>query len=147
MNILRQCLVCCLSLVVLIATPVHAETGPQKTYSKENPVSMASEDGKYQVTLYSNAFPLPMNKIHSWTVKVTTPDGKPVEGATLRIHGGMPAHRHGFPTTPRVKKYLGNGEYRIDGVKFSMPGHWEMRINIKQEDILIRDRTVFEIDL
>ncbi|MDH5546981.1 MAG: FixH family protein [Gammaproteobacteria bacterium] len=113
----------------------------------ENAVIQTSDEGKYRVKLFSNTFPIPTNKIHSWTLQVETSDGKPVEDAMIRIHGGMPQHKHGFPTTARVEKYLGEGRYTIDGVKFSMPGSWQMRINIKEEQKLRRDRVVFKIDL
>ena len=115
--------------------------------TSDNSFTALSEDGKYRVSLKSNLFPLQTGKIHSWALHVETASGEPVENAYIRIHGGMPAHKHGFPTTPRVKKYLGNGDYEIEGVKFSMPGEWEMRINIKEEAILRRDRVVFKIDV
>ena len=113
----------------------------------DNSITLLSENGKYRVSLKSNLFPLETTKIHSWKLHVELPSGEPVENAKIRIHGGMPAHKHGFPTTPRVKKYLGNGDYEIEGVKFSMPGEWEMRINIKEEANLRRDRVVLKIDV
>ena len=112
-------------------------------YSTEHAVSQWTDDKKYHVTLHSNLYPLKMGKIHSWTVKVLYPDGKPVEQAKIYIHGGMPQHQHGFPTHPRVNKYLGDGVYRIDGIKFTMPGDWQIRINVKEETR--RDRAVFNV--
>lgn len=144
---LSQACVALLGFIALLAHATDEGTAEAARYSKQQPVTLTSEDQKYQVTLYSNVSPIPLNKIHSWTVQVIAADGKPVEHATIRIHGGMPAHRHGFPTSPRVKQYLGDGAYRIDGVKFSMPGNWEIRINIRQDEEMVRDRAVFEIDL
>jgi len=43
----------------------------------------------------------------------------------------MPAHDHGLPTRPRVTEELGDGDYRLDGVRFHMSGYWEMVISIK----------------
>ena len=34
------------------------------------------------------------------------------------------------PTAPRVTASVGNGDYRIDGVKFNMPGEWIFRFGI-----------------
>ena len=113
-------------------------------FSKASPTIVSADDKKYTVTLYSNQTPIPMQAIHSWTVHIEK-EGKPVENAKIYIHGGMPAHRHGFPTKPRVNKYLGKGDYLIEGVKFSMIGEWEMRINIKEPGK--RDRAVFRIKL
>jgi hypothetical protein len=42
----------------------------------------------------------------------------------------MPAHAHGLPTTPQVKS-LGGGRYLIEGLKFHMPGAWEVALRIK----------------
>ncbi len=112
-------------------------------FSKASATTVWSDDKKYRVTLYSNTFPIPLQKIHSWTAHIEYADGKPLEKAKIYIHGGMPIHRHGFPVTPRVKKYLGNGNYLIKGVKFSMIGEWEMRLNIKEKTQ--RDRAVFRI--
>lgn len=117
----------------------------QGNFSKASATTVRADDGKYRVTLYSNKHPIPMQKIHSWTVHVEHADGKPLENAKIYIHGGMPAHRHGFPSQPRVKKYLGNGDYLIEGIKFSMIGEWEMRVNIKEQTR--RDRAIFRISL
>lgn len=118
------------------------------TYSnRENALTQASQDGLYRISLYSDEFPPPLNKIHSWTVRVLSPEGKPEESVKLTVHGGMPAHQHDFPTKPRVTQYLGDGYYKVEGVKFSMPGQWEMRFNVKEEARLKRDRVVFDIHL
>jgi hypothetical protein len=53
-----------------------------------------------------------------------------VEGATIAVDGGMPQHRHGMPTAPQVTEYLGEGRYRVEGLKFSMSGWWELRFDI-----------------
>lgn len=114
-------------------------------FSKASATTTLSADKKYRVTLYSNTFPIPMQKIHSWTAHIERADGNPVEKAKIYIHGGMPEHRHGFPVTPRVRKNLGNGKFLIEGVKFSMIGNWEMRLNIKEKNS--RDRAIFKIKI
>lgn len=140
-----------LTLVLLITGCANTANNttvktPATPYSdKQNAVTVMSEEGKYRVSVYSNVYPLPMSKIHHWFVHVERPDGTPVENAKIYVHGGMPAHQHGFPTKPRIDDYLGDGNYRIDGIKFSMPGHWELRLNIKEETV--RDRVIFNIDL
>jgi len=115
------------------------------SYAKESPSQLMTDDGKYRVSLYSNVSPIPLQKIHSWTVHIEYANGQPVENVKVYIHGGMPTHRHKFPTKPRVKKYLGSGNYLIEGVKFSMHGDWEIRINILEKTL--RDRAVFPINL
>ena len=34
------------------------------------------------------------------------------------------------PRRPEVSADLGDGRYRVDGVKFSMPGRWVLRFEI-----------------
>lgn len=113
--------------------------------NRENAVTRTTDDSLFQVSLYSNVSPLPLKKIHSWTVHIETQAGKPLENAKVYIYGGMPAHKHDFPTKPRVTEYLGNGDYMVEGVKFSMPGHWQMRFNIIEKNQ--RDRVVFDVNL
>jgi YtkA-like len=68
--------------------------------------------------------PPPINQLHTWTVRVTRPDGQPVEGAHITVDGDMPQHGHGLPTRPQVTRYLGDGKYLVEGMKFQMGGWW-----------------------
>lgn len=115
-------------------------------YSNEaNSVTIMTDDKKYITKLYSNMYPLKIGKVHSWTLEVKTSAGVPLKNTKIYVHGGMPIHQHGFPTSPRVTKHLGQGKYLVEGVKFSMPGEWEMRFNIKEKTR--RDRAVYKIKL
>ena len=58
------------------------------------------------------------------------PDGAPVEDAELAIDGGMPQHGHGLPTAPQSAGHIGEGQYRIEGVRFNMGGWWELKLAI-----------------
>ena len=51
-------------------------------------------------------------------------------GDTLLTGPVVDQHCHGLPTSPRVNKYLGNGDYLIDGMKFQMGGLWLMDLTI-----------------
>ena len=92
-----------------------------------------TEQGTYQVSITSNLDPVDINQIHSWTLYVETPEGQPVENAQITVDGGMPQHNHGFPTSPQVTQELGDGEYLVEGVKFSMSGWWEMSFTIDSD--------------
>jgi hypothetical protein len=89
-----------------------------------------SESGLYRVAIAPETELVEQNTLHSWVVTLATPKGVAVEGATIAIDGGMPQHRHGLPTAPQATEYLGDGRYRIEGVKFSMSGWWELRLAI-----------------
>ena len=88
-----------------------------------------TEDGAFQVTVSSNLDPLSLNEIHSWTVHVETAGGEAVENAEIAVDGGMPEHNHGFPTAPEITEESG-GDYLLEGVKFSMAGWWELKLDI-----------------
>lgn len=86
--------------------------------------------GLYCVSFTSVIEPIPINRIHNWTVHVETTDGRPVNNAEISVSGGMPQHGHGLPTRPRVTQHLGNGDYVVEGLKFHMTGRWEIRFDI-----------------
>jgi hypothetical protein len=87
--------------------------------------------GAYRVELVAPAQPPAINQMHSWKVKLAAPDGTPVRGAQFAVDGGMPQHGHGLPTQPRVTRELEAGVYALDGMKFSMTGWWEVKLDIQ----------------
>ncbi|WP_455374904.1 FixH family protein [Kaarinaea lacus] len=105
----------------------------------------SSEEEYFCITLSSNVDPIPINRIHGWTLHLENAKGEPVDNAKILVYGGMPAHKHGFPTNPRVTENLGGGNYLLDGVKFSMHGQWEIWLNITVDKI--RDKAVFEVNV
>ena len=109
-----------IAALLLIVMPV-ADTLAEEWSSQRN---------VYTVSLESSLEPIEINRIHSWTLSISS-DGEPVTGAKLTISGGMPAHDHGMPTRPRVTEELGNGKYRLEGMRFHMGGDWEVSIEIK----------------
>ena len=93
-------------------------------------LSKATEHGTYLASIASDQTPIPVGSIHSWTVKVTTPDGQPATDIAIAIDGGMPQHGHGLPTKPEVTSDLGEGSHLIEGMKFNMPGWWTLTVSI-----------------
>jgi hypothetical protein len=89
-----------------------------------------SERGLYEVAIAPEAESVEQNALHSWVVTLSTPQGERVEGAMIAVDGGMPQHGHGLPTAPQMTEHLGEGRYRIEGMKFSMSGWWELRFDI-----------------
>ncbi len=101
---------------VLVLLPLAASAeGLTVTYS-------VPDDGKVEI-----------NRMHSWILHVESADGAPVTGARIEVDGGMPAHDHGLPTRPRVTEELGNGDYRLDGLRFHMGGYWEIVVDVTTE--------------
>lgn len=108
-------------------------------------MSWISQSGDIKLTFHSAVEPLPLNRIHEWTLHLEASDGKPVENAAVEMKGGMPAHNHGLPTAPVVTQYLGDGNYRVEGVRFHMQGLWVMEVSITQGDR--RDTVLVSLEL
>jgi hypothetical protein len=89
-----------------------------------------SENGLFIVTYSASTGAVPINQIHEWTLHVENAAGGIVENAEIRVDGDMPQHGHGLPTQPRVTKYLGGGDYLVEGLRFQMGGWWVMDFTI-----------------
>jgi hypothetical protein len=90
----------------------------------------ASALGRFVGTLEADGA-LRVRQMQTVRVVVRDGSGNSVDGAAIRIDGGMPQHGHGLPTRPRVTRNLGNGAYQIEGVRFNMGGWWEFKVVIE----------------
>ncbi len=108
-------------------------------------LTRGSEQGLFVTSLDTGAEPITIGAMHVFTVTLKTPAGRPVERAAIAVDGGMPQHGHGLPTSPRVTADLGMGRYRIEGMKFNMPGWWTVTIHAKTT--LGSDATTFNLKL
>ena len=64
---------------------------------------------------------------------------KPVKNTEIFINGGMPSHKHGLPTSPRIVWSEDKNVYLIEGLKFSMPGEWSLNFKVNAEDESLKD--------
>jgi len=94
-------------------------------------LSKPTDHGLYIASLAADQSPIPVGAIHTWTVRVTTPEGTPADALAIAFDGGMPQHGHGLPTKPQVTTDLGDGRHLIEGVKFNMDGWWTITISIE----------------
>jgi len=117
-------------MVVLLLNPVAA--GAQAMGDSD--LHVVSEQGLFKVAYRSSLEPVVINEMHEWTLQVFTADGEPVDDASITISGGMPAHNHGLPTNPQVTENLGDGRYRVEGLRFHMRGDWELVLDISSGD-------------
>jgi len=110
---------------ILAAAYLHsASQGPDLSRSK------ASVNGLFVAGLRPQSGAVRVGEMQSWQLTLTTKAGAPVEYAAIDVSGGMPQHSTGLPTSPQVTDYLGQGRYRIDGVKFSRRGWWQLRLTV-----------------
>ena len=114
----------CLLVFTILA---NAETSPGDNAHQVKP----STSGLFEVTIDSQLKPLQLGRMHTWIAVIRTAEGQPVEGASIKVGGGMPIHNHGFPTEPEVTKELEPGVYLIEGIKFSMRGPWVILLDIE----------------
>ena len=89
-----------------------------------------SAAGLYAVSIQPEAEPVQQGPLHSWFVTVETPAGEPVTDAEIAVDGGMPQHGHGLPTRPQSAGHVGEGRYRVEGVRFNMGGWWVLKLSI-----------------
>ena len=92
-------------------------------------LSRTSGGGVYLVTIEPETPPLRHGELHSWIARIETAAGDAVVDARITVDGGMPQHGHGLPTAPAAS-HIGDGHYRIEGVRFNMAGWWEFRLII-----------------
>ena len=90
-----------------------------------------SKRGLFVVTYVSDLEPVAINQLHGWTLQLEDKNGEAVTAAFITVDGGMPEHDHGLPTQPRVTQELGDGAYRLDGLRFHMRGNWEVTLRIE----------------
>ncbi len=112
-------------LIAFFAMLALAPTA-QPDLSREKP----SAGGLYQVAIAPEKEPIEQGVLHNWVVTVRTASGAPVSDATVTVDGGMPEHGHGLPTTPQATGHMGEGRYRIEGVRFNMSGNWVLKVGI-----------------
>lgn len=109
-----------------VAMPVAGTAKAEVDQSR----SKATAKGFYVAAVEPESPVVKQGEMHVWILTVKTPDGQPIDDAKVAIGGGMPDHNHGLPTSPEVTRQLGEGRYRIEGMKFNMSGWWELRFDI-----------------
>jgi|Deesub1362A_J573_1020465.scaffolds.fasta_scaffold28525_2 hypothetical protein len=109
-------------------------------FSVEN---IETEQGWYLVTV---KFPADVRVgRNTMTLQVIERNSKkPVNGLTIDVVPWMKAMEHGSTEIPVIKE-LGNGEYHVKKLNFSMPGEWEVYLRIKNNGK--EDTAVFNVSV
>lgn len=81
---------------------------------------------------------------NSLSLRLQTRDGVLVEEADINAEPWMPAHSHGVAVRPVVRAE-GDGVFLVDELRFTMPGTWEVRIDIEVSNV--RDSLVVSADV
>ena len=79
--------------------------------------------------IFSSLNPILLNQIHEWQLSIER-NNAPVSGESIVLTGGMQNHDHGLPTQPKITSEPAPGRYILEGIRFHMPGLWEIIIDI-----------------
>lgn len=99
----------------------------------------------YNVMYKSIGGQIRINRIHSWELTINDAAGQPVNDAMVTVVGDMPEHGHGLPTQPEITKVGAGGLYRVDGMKFTMPGWWVVTVSIMVDGL--HDSVSFNLNI
>ena len=105
---------------------------------------VSSAHGTFRASYSTSVAPIPINTMHTWTLRLLDADGRPVPDAVIGVSGDMPGHGHGLPTSP-IARAVGGGDYVIEGMQFQMNGDWYIELRIQaggREDTLRIDFTI-----
>lgn len=87
-----------------------------------------------QVTL-NDADPAPPGVgFNVFNLSVRDDAGNTLSTAQLTVTPYMPQHHHGSPSVPEVEQ-LENGTYRVTRIEFTMPGYWELTIDVSSAGV------------
>ncbi len=121
-----------LAAFLLLLVALTSCTSAPRSPAVDLTLTRSSPNNHFLISLVPPDGTVPVQQIHSWTVKIATPAGVPVEKALVYMNGGMPEHGHGMPTRPAVTREIAPGTYLIEGVKFNMSGLWELLIAVQK---------------
>jgi hypothetical protein len=133
------------AIVLVALAAIHLAAPPITERVLDLSRAKLSEKGLYRVAIEPENGPVRQGELHSWLLQLSSAAGQPVDDAVVTIGGGMPDHGHGLPTRPAVSGHIGAGRYRVDGLKFTMSGWWQLRFSISAE--AGSDSAVFNVKL
>lgn len=91
---------------------------------------LSSNAGHYRVRYRLAQDPPPRGELFGLAAYVLDADGQNVRAdVELLADGDMPEHGHGLARQPRVRKDP-DGHFEVDGVRLSMPGRWQVYLDI-----------------
>lgn len=83
--------------------------------------------------------------LHEWRIRVLDEAGEVIPAGPIAFDGAMPTHKHGFDNRPLITGRGDDGWYRVEGVRFHMPGAWLLRVEFLGPDGM--DRAELSLDV
>jgi DNA-binding beta-propeller fold protein YncE len=109
-------------------TPIAA---PSAEAPAALPKTVCSTGARYAVEMLRSPDPIPTGELFDLELQVR--DGcrskRPAEGIQLEVDATMPGHGHGMNTQARIAP-LGPGRFLVTGLRFHMPGRWEIDFDV-----------------
>jgi len=101
--------------------------------------TLCSNGGTYGIDILAAPDPIPLGDLFDIEVRVREGcrSGPPAEKVGLEVEAIMPGHGHGMNTHPRVAT-LGGGRFLATGLRFHMPGRWEVHFDVVRGGVLER---------
>jgi hypothetical protein len=128
--------------VTALSVACGASDDDERNNSGED-AALVSQSGHFEAHL-SPTPAAPVTGENTLHIHLMDPEGNGLTGASVAVEPWMPAHGHGSPEEPVVEE-ASDGVYTVSNLVYSMPGHWEVRIDITHDDT--SDRLVAEYDV
>jgi hypothetical protein len=130
--------------VVLALALVAGAAGCGAPSEPSGQAQVQSATGAFSAMVSSLPDPPSVGEATAFDLAIQDAEGARVTGATLAVFAWMPVHGHSIDAAGAVSE-LGQGLYRIDGVAFTMPGRWELRIDVSAS--ATEDSLSFPVDV
>lgn len=118
----------------MLAAGAFAGTAESPSDNRVAGETRLTQKGLYRITVEKAPTPVPTNHFQTWVVAVTAADGKPLPAALLAVSGAMPQHGHGMLVEPRISRQTESGKFLVEGLKFHMPGYWEVKFTVTADN-------------
>jgi hypothetical protein len=106
--------------------------------------NIPSHNRVYRASLIPSTASITLDRSLTWALDVHATSGAPVPGAELALDSWMPDDPGAQLERPQVTD-LGDGHYRIDGIRFDRRGWWNVKLQISKATVT--DSLAFNIVL
>ena len=103
------------------------------------PRTVCSNGATYGIDILTAPASIPLGDLFEIDVQVREGcrAGAPAEKIDVEVEAVMPGHGHGMNTHPRAAP-LGRGRFLLTGLRFHMPGRWEIHFDIVRGGVIER---------
>ncbi len=111
----------------------HGDHDHHESTHSESGAQIFSDNGDFSVIISYDNRPI-ISGENSIELTLKNSQAEKLALATISASTWMPMHNHGSSPDPVVED-LGNGEYSISRINFTMDGRWKLILNIEVGDL------------